>query len=308
MAGINVSPGHGTVGRQPDAGALIGPDPGKFGRMFPEDPSQPEDSKLEALAAAMKDEAANPVSVDRDGGELKVDRGDNPRVPAGFTYLGQFIDHDITLDLTALGPRQEDPNATRNFRTPRLDLDALYGLGPDGSPYLYERRRAAPNAPLGPPGPNFLLGKNRTMDVPAGEFQNDLPRNSQGCALIGDHRNDENLIVAQTHLAFLKFHNMVVAQLTDRSTPPNLVFAEARRIVTWHYQWIVLYDFLERLTEEGIVATILENGRKFYRFETTPYMPVEFSGAAYRLGHSMVREKTASTVLSTILISKRSRK
>ena len=52
--------------------------------MFPEDPSQPEDPKLEALAAAMKDEAANPVSVDRDGGELKVDRGDNPRVPAGL--------------------------------------------------------------------------------------------------------------------------------------------------------------------------------------------------------------------------------
>ena len=129
------------------------------------------------------------------------------------------------------------------------------------------------------------------MDVPAGEFQNDLPRNSQGCALIGDHRNDENLIVAQTHLAFLKFHNKVVALLTGRSTPPDAVFAEARRIVTWHYQWIVLYDFLERLTEQGIVATILENGRKFYRFETTPYMPVEFSGAAYRLGHSMVREK-----------------
>jgi heme peroxidase len=308
MAGINVSPGHGTVGRQPDTGALIGHDPGKFGRMFPEDPSQPEDSKLEALAAAMKDEAANPVSVDRDGGELKVDRGDNPRVPAGFTYLGQFIDHDITLDLTALGPRQEDPNATRNFRTPRLDLDALYGLGPDGSPYLYERRRAALNAPLGPPGPNFLLGKNRTMDVPAGEFQNDLPRNSQGCALIGDHRNDENLIVAQTHLAFLKFHNKVVAQLTDRSTPPNLVFAEARRIVTWHYQWIVLYDFLERLTEQGIVATILENGRKFYRSKPRPTCPSNFRGQPIASVTAWCVRSTASTGLSTILISKRSRK
>jgi heme peroxidase len=291
MAGINVSPGHGMAGRRPDAGALTGHDPGMFGRMFPEDPSQPEDSKLEALAAAMKDEAADPVSVDRDGGEPKVDRGDNPHIPAGFTYLGQFIDHDITLDLTSLGTRQEDPNATRNFRTPRLDLDALYGLGPDGSPYLYERRRARPDAPLGKPGPKFLLGKNRTMDVPAGEFQNDLPRNSQGCALIGDHRNDENLIVAQTHLAFLKFHNKVVTELTDRSTPPDLLFAEARRIVTWHYQWIVLYDFLERLTKQGIVATILEKGRKFYRFETTPYMPVEFSAAAFRLGHSMVRDK-----------------
>ena len=304
MAGINVSPGHGMAGRQPDAGAPARRDPGlfsrifltrpatgMFGRMFPEDRSPPEDAILKKLADAMTDVPANPVNVDRNGGELKIDDGDNQHVPSGFTYLGQFIDHDITLDLTSLGTRLEDPNATRNFRTPRLDLDSLYGLGPDGSPYLYERTRAAPNTALGPPGPKFLLGKNRTMDVPAGEFQNDLPRNSQGCALIGDHRNDENLIVAQTHLAFLKFHNKVVTELTDRSTPPETVFAEARRIVTWHYQWIVLYDFLERLTEQGIVATILGNGRKFYQFGTTPYMPVEFSAAAFRLGHSMVREK-----------------
>ena len=240
--------------------------------MFPEDRSPPEDSILKKLADAMTDVPANPVNVDRNGGELKIDDGDNQHVPSGFTYLGQFIDHDITLDLTSLGTRLEDPNATRNFRTPRLDLDSLYGLGPDGSPYLYERTRAAPNTALGPPSPKFLLGKNRTMDVPAGEFQNDLPRNSQGCALTGDHRNDENLIVAQTHLAFLKFHNKVVTELTDRSTPSETVFAEARRIVTWHYQWIVLYDFLERLTEQGIVATILANGRKFYQFGTTPYM------------------------------------
>src|SRR5262245_13277602 len=217
MAGINVSPGHGTAGRQPDAGAPARRDPGlfkriflarpatgMFGRMFPEDRSQPEDSILKKLADAKTDVPANPVNVDRNGGELKIDDGDNQHMPSGFTYLGQFIDHDITLDLTSLGTRQEDPNATRNFRTPRLDLDSLYGLGPGGSPYLYERTRAAPNTALGPPGPKFLLGKNRTMDVPAGEFQNDLPRNSQGCALIGDHRNDENLIVAQTHLAFLE--------------------------------------------------------------------------------------------------------
>ncbi len=60
--------------------------------------------------------------------------------------------------------------------------------------------------------------------------------------------------------------------------------------MTWHYQWMVLHDFVERITEKGIVAKILEQGRRFYRFKKTPYMPVEFSAAAYRLGHSMVRE------------------
>jgi hypothetical protein len=88
----------------------------------------------------------------------------------------------------------------------------------------------------------------------------------------------------------LKFHNKVCDQLIAAGRPPETVFSEARQIVTWHYQWMVLHDFVERLTEKGIVAKILDQGRRFYRFRTTPYMPVEFSGAAYRLGHSMVRE------------------
>lgn len=129
------------------------------------------------------------------------------------------------------------------------------------------------------------------LSEPPGEFRNDLPRSPEGFALIGDHRNDENLIVAQTHLAFLKFHNKVVDMLAGGAEPTNALFAEARRIVTWHYQWMVLHDFVERLTEDGIIATILENGRKFYRFKEVPYMPIEFSAAAYRLGHSMVREQ-----------------
>ena len=122
------------------------------------------------------------------------------------------------------------------------------------------------------------------------DFRNDLPRSPEGFALIGDHRNDENLLVAQTHLAMLKFHNKVCDQSCGAASRPTSIFAEARQIVTWHYQWMVLHDFVERITEKGIVAKILEQGRQFYRFKKTPYMPVEFSAAAYRLGHSMVRE------------------
>ena len=215
-------------------------------------------------------------------------RGDNPNIPAGFTYLGQFVDHDITLDLTSLCEKDKDPLGIENFRTPSLDLDAVYGLGPDGSPHLYARNPANTSKH----GPKLLIGKNINVGFGGvtGDFRNDLPRSPEGFALIGDHRNDENLLVAQTHLAFLKFHNKVCDLLAGSANPPADIFAEARRTVTWHYQWMVLHDFVERLTEPGIVARILHDGRKFYRFKKTPYMPVEFSAAAYRLGHSMVRQ------------------
>lgn len=258
-------------------------DPGKFGRMFPLlPPLEASDDQLLALASAMRD--ANP----RDAG------GDNPNVPAGFTYLGQFVDHDITLDTTPLDQQRADPLAIRNFRSPRLDLDSLYGQGPGVSPELYARDAASFRML-----PEMLIGKaSLSFDPATGAptlpaMPNDLPRNRVGRALIGDERNDENLLVAQTHLLFLKFHNAVVAWL--RSRQPTLsgsaLFEEAQRIVTWHYQWIVLYDFVERITEPGLVNRIRQRGRRFYRFKAHPYMPVEFAAAAYRLGHSMVREE-----------------
>ncbi len=278
---VKITPGHGVAGRHPTRevlDALSGhKDPGMFGRMFPKlPPLEVSDSKLKALSDAMLD--ADPQDVTKD----------NPNVPAGFTYLGQFVDHDITLDLTSLGDKQKDPLGIENFRTPSLDLDCLYGLGPDGSPHLYARS----GAKFEKHGPKFVIGKNINVGFGGvtGNFSNDLPRSPEGMALIGDHRNDENLLVAQTHLAFLKFHNKVCDILAGGANPPADLFAEARRIVTWHYQWLVLHDFVERLTEPGIVAKILHDGRKFYRFKRTPYMPVEFSAAAYRLGHSMVRQ------------------
>ncbi len=142
-------------------------------------------------------------------------------------------------------------------------------------------------------GPKFLIGKTINVDFGGvtGNHRNDLPRSPEGFALIGDHRNDENLVVAQTHLAFLKFHNAVCDRIAAADKTAEQIFLEARRIVTWHYQWMVLHDFVERITEPGIVARILHQGRKFYRFKKLPYMPVEFSAAAYRFGHSMVRER-----------------
>jgi len=281
---VNVTPGHGKAGRQPTReflDSLTGDDdPGMFGKIFPNlPPLAVDDGPLRELAAAMLDTSPGDRSKD------------NTKIPAGFTYLGQFIDHDITLDLTSFGEKEADPTAIRNFRTPALDLDSVYGLGPDGSRQLYARNAGDDNGKT--PGPKFLIGKNInvTFGGITGDHRNDLPRSPEGFALIGDHRNDENLLVAQTHLAILKFHNKVCDQLIAAGKPSDTIFAEARQIVTWHYQWMVLHDFVERITEKGIVAKILEQGRRFYRFKTTPFMPIEFSAAAYRLGHSMVRQE-----------------
>ncbi len=180
-------------------------DPGMFGRMFPTlPPLSVSDAKLQALADAM---------IDANAGDPA---GNNPNIPAGFTYLGQFIDHDITLDLTSLGDKEKDPLGIENFRTPsaRPRLPST-GLGPDGSPQLYARNPAAGNKH----GPKMLLGKNLNVGRRDRHFRNDLPRSPEGFALIGDHRNDENLLVAQTHLAMLKFHNAVCDMLSTERQP-----------------------------------------------------------------------------------------
>jgi hypothetical protein len=248
---------------------------GKFGRMFPGlPPLRSTDEAMTALATTM----------------IAAEPRDNEHIPAGFTYLGQFVDHDITLDTTGLGEQIVDPTAVLNFRTPKLDLDCLYGRGPVADPQLYQRLDPA----------LFELGTTN-QQTPRGDpkvkpgLPFDLPRGPQGLAIIGDPRNDENLIVAQTHLAMLRFHNAVVRRVRADGNIVRSDFEDARQLVQWHYQWMVLHDLVARLVGERVLGDVLRNGRKHYRFEEQseygePYMPLEFSVAAYRLGHSMVRE------------------
>ena len=261
---------------------------GRFGRMFRNLPSlEPADGKLEALAKTMFE----PEDTGNDDEESEFD---NPNIAAGITYLGQFIDHDLTFDPASRLQRQNDPDALHNFRTPRFDLDSVYGRGPDDEPFLYE-----------PDGIKFRIGENA-----AG--QDDLPRTAPDGtprrALIGDPRNDENVIVSQLHLAFLKYHNRVVEDLQAKGLPEGRLFEEARRIVRWHYQWLVINSFLRTTVGFVPVDDILQMDHikvgtqsgtrdiairkvdlKFFHWDNRPFIPVEFSVAAYRFGHSLVR-------------------
>nr|WP_295111267.1 heme peroxidase family protein [uncultured Caulobacter sp.] len=266
----------------------------RFGRMFRNLPpavfGERDDqarAALIALAATMlqgefdaKIAAGKPVDVPLNEPEPE---DENPDIPAGYTYLGQFIDHDITFDPVSSLDRFNDPDALQDFRTPRLDLDSVYGSGPDDQPFLYEED-----------GKHLLLGDDKDFDE-ARNARPDLPRNTAAIrrALIGDKRNDENLIVSQLHSLFLRFHNRVL------DTEAGGDFLEAQRIVRWHYQWIVLHDFLPRILGQETYEEII-GGRDGFPELTVynskgryAYMPVEFAVAAYRYGHSQVRPSYA---------------
>src|SRR5947209_6164542 len=202
--------------------SLATADASKYGRMFPDLPSPVTDEAILlklGRAGSMMD-AASRV------GENEAST-DNPRIPAGFPFLGQFIAHDITSDRSLL-LHHARLNELRNFRTPRLDLESMYAAGPIGSPYLYD---------LDDPD-KFLIGLNDQEEL------RDLPRNRQGRALLGDPRDDVHLIISQLHLAFLKFHNAIVDHLRAKGVPAANVFSQAQRLVRWHYQWIVVNEFL----------------------------------------------------------------
>jgi len=206
------------------------------------------------------------------------------KIPAGYTYFGQFIDHDITFDPASSLVRRNDPDKLLNFRTPRLDLDNIYGRGADDQPYLFDQNNKG----------KMLIGEIPGTNLP------DLPRNSQGRALLGDPRNDENTIVSQLQLAFLLAHNTLVDRATAAGSPDP--FDSAQKTLRWLYQWIVWNDWVVRIVNDKTYKAALSlkntpDGRKIwelglgdvYNWKNEPFMPVEFSGAAYRFGHSMVR-------------------
>ena len=167
------------------------------------------------------------------------------------------------------------PEESPNQRTPALDLDPVFGGGPDRSPELYERR-------------------NRRVDpklrIESGGRFEDLPRTRNNVAIIGDPRNDENMMISGFHAAMIKFYNKVeeLVAKRNRRDEPEEIYRKARRIVTWHYQWIIVNEFLPLVIGENRVNRLLANRERVFP-TPVPFIPVEFQGAAYRMGHSMVR-------------------
>jgi nucleoid-associated protein YgaU len=248
--------------------------------------------------------SADTVAALKQLGRTMVDEDvvdEDAPIPAAYTYFGQFVDHDITFevqpadipetvsgslfdlladDMTPLSLTQIR-NAIRNFRSATVDLDSVYGLPAPRDPDNGAKMRLGENAPT---IPGFVRPPGKTTD-------NDLPREPRRAgndlhdraALIGDPRNDENLIVSQLHVAFLKAHNELVDQ--------GRTFEEAQRLLRQHYQHIVIHDFLKhRVVDPDIVDDILLNGNRWFNALGEPFfMPLEFAMAAYRFGHTMVR-------------------
>jgi hypothetical protein len=216
--------------------------------------------------------------------------GDHPSLPAGYTFLAQFVAHDVSFDETE-GVTSVSVERIRQGRSPSLDLDSLYGMDPPSQGQYYEAD-----------GIHLKLGKTQGSRLGGAnlEFSNDLPRNhpeDPRFAFIPDTRNDDNLAIAQMHVAFIKFHNAVVDSLASRGISPGSLFEEAKRLVVQHYQWIVLRDFLPKIVEERVLDDVLSNPGKYFgeffagREGKEPPMPVEFSFAAFRLGHSLLRDR-----------------
>ncbi len=251
---------------------------GRFTRLFPNLPAARFDqADLERLAGEMTSQPESRVAENEDDPE------ENRGIPAAYTYLGQFVDHDLTFDPTSQlreSLTREQLKTLVDFRTPRFDLDNLYGRGPDDQPYMYE-----------PDGIHMLLG-GRMSGNPFDRGAVQLPRGPSGRALIGDPRDDENRIVAQLHAIFLRFHNQVAEQLGQK----DVSFQVVRQQVRWHYQWVLVTDFLPTILEEQTYESVFPDPHR--PVLTIPglqdglnLMPVEFSVAAYRFGHSMVRSE-----------------
>ena len=243
---------------------------GSFCKLLPAlEPAFFTDEALKALGAA------NGIMHDKSNG------GGNSNIPAAYTFFAQFVDHDITLDVSSQlnSAKIQDPLKVPNLRSMTLDLDCIYGFGPEASPYLYEDEKLV----VGNPKNERDLRRVITTDS-SGEID------SVGRALIGDPRNDENLFISQLQYAFHLFHNKLFDRCHD--------FEEAQRQARFHYQYVVLNDFLRRVCDDKIYEFSYK--RLFKCDEPLIYeldragklqMPVEFSVAAYRFGHTMVRNK-----------------
>jgi hypothetical protein len=236
----------------------------RYQRLFPELPAfEPGEEFLSALgrAGGLCDCGEDDDRPEALGSEA-----------AGWPFFGQFIGHDITADRSKLRTHV-DPAGLRNARSEFLNLECLYGDGPIGNPFLFQRQDPA----------KLLTG-------PSGH---DVLRNAEGTAIIGDPRNDSHVIISQMHLAFVHAHNAFVDRVRARGIPDEEVFDVAARELCWQYQTVVLREFLPRVIGEGLLDDLLHNGRRYYCPVDEPYIPLEFADAAYRYGHSQIRHAYA---------------
>lgn len=227
---------------------------GRYGRMFDLPALEADEELLHRIGA---------TGGFCDGGDCKTDA----HVAAGWPFFGQYIAHDLTADRSPLRAHT-DLGALRNMRSPRANLESLYGGGPAGSPYMYGRA-----------DPAKLL-----------EADGDLPRNHEGLALIGDPRNDVHVFMSQMQVAFIAAHNLLVDRLREDGVAEGDLFDEARRALTWHYEWLIVNEFLPVLVGDDLVQELLAAGPRFYRPAGEPFIPLEFADAAYRYGHSQIRQ------------------
>lgn len=259
---------------------------GNFSKLFPELSTWADDFGIEKQAEAVQiaKKLGGPKGIMHDVNDCSGDS----TIPAAYTFFAQFVDHDITLDagsdLRGTVLTNEEIEQLPNFRSASLDLDSVYGFGPAVSPHLYDSNQQA----------RLLVGSN----VDGVENPADVPRRMTSQALLGDPRNDENLFLSQMHLLFLRFHNRRIIDLVI-SRNFDCRFEDVQRDVRYHYQYIVLHDFLKQVCDGAVYNHACEQieARNRSFFILTPDeggrlpMPVEFSGAAYRFGHSMVRSQ-----------------
>ena len=258
---------------------------GPFGRIFRALPAADFGNTDAQSLAALKELAKAMISVKDPADPKDGPDSEESGIPAAFTYFGQFVDHDLTFDPASSLQKQNDPDALVDFRTPQFDLDNVYGRGPDDQPYMYEND-----------GKTFVLGNPLQGASQVNADARDLQRNAQkpARALIGDPRNDENVIVSQLQGLMHRFHNRVVAD------NPSWSFEQVQQHVRFHYQWVLLHDFLPRIINADVLRGVLPTAKDgsleiekknlaFFHFRDAAFMPLEFSVAAYRFGHSMVR-------------------
>ena len=266
-----------------------------FGYLFPALQNDP--NNLLPVTPDTRDHLVLLGQTMRDAGPGHPDDPGNSVIPAIYTYFGQFVDHDVTLEAESAAlprPAGAEPGPAAAGRHHEHAEEPAHG-----DPRPRQRLRQA-----GPPRP----GQQRQDEARHGDAAstaqfvpflrppgkddfNDLPREGPSpdpthdrAALIGDPRNDENLIVAQLHLAFLRAHNAIVDDGNG--------FVKARRLLRQHYQHIVVHDFLKRVCDPAIVDGILQNGNQVY--DPPPgsfFLPLEYAVAAYRFGHTMIRDE-----------------